>query len=84
MSSLSMLSSTDEFSNLEKRQTPSLQTCTSWLKREYGQMKEEILRDRIVVGIRDTRLSEKLQLEKDLMVDKAVTLVRAQEQVRQQ
>ena len=29
---------------------------------EYGVMKEELIRDKLVVGIRDTALSERLQL----------------------
>ena len=37
-----------------------IETC------EYGELKEELLRDRIVVGIRDMALSERLQLEPDL------------------
>ena len=51
---------------------------------EFGALREELIRDRIVVGIQDSKLSEKLQLDKDLTLDKAVTLVRQAEQVRQQ
>ena len=40
--------------------TALIETC------EYGTLKEDILRDRLVVGIRDKRMSEKLQLEADL------------------
>ena len=29
---------------------------------EYGQLKEEMIRDRLVVGLRDMKLSEKLQM----------------------
>ena len=36
------------------------------------------------MGIKDTNLSEILQLDKDLMLDKAVTMIRQSEQVRQQ
>ena len=32
----------------------------------YGNMKEEMIRDKLVVGIRDTALSQKLQLDADL------------------
>ena len=37
----------------------------------FGVFREELIRDRIVVGIRDKALSEKLQLEADLTLDKA-------------
>ena len=30
---------------------------------EYGELKSELIRDRLVVGIRDTALSEKLQMD---------------------
>ena len=30
---------------------------------DYGEMKDEMIRDRLVVGIRDSLLSEKLQLD---------------------
>ena len=37
----------------------------------YGDLKEEMLRDRLVVGIKDQELSEKLQLDPDLTLEKA-------------
>ena len=43
----------------------------------YGKMKEEMIRDRLIVGIRDTTLSEKLQL------DSALTLESAKKAIRQ-
>ena len=52
--------------------------------REYGTLKEEILRDRLVVGIRDKRMSEKLQLEADLTLESAKKSIRQKEAVRQQ
>ena len=33
---------------------------------QFGTLQEELIRDRIVVGLRDERLSEKLQLDQDL------------------
>ena len=39
----------------------------------YGQLREEMIRDRIVVGLCDSALSEKLQLESDLTLEKAIT-----------
>ena len=50
----------------------------------YGDLKNEMIRDRIVVGIRDARLSERLQLDHKLTLDDAVTTVRQSEQVKQQ
>ena len=43
-----------------------------------------MIRDRIVVGICDSKLSEKLQLDLDLTLDKAVAQVRQAEAVKQQ
>ena len=43
---------------------------------EYGELKDEMIRDRIVVGIRDQALSERLQLDSTLTLEKAKTLTR--------
>ena len=45
---------------------------------------DEMIRDRIVVGIRDAKLSEKLQLDAELTLSKAVTQVRQAEAVKLQ
>ena len=37
---------------------------------QYAELKEEMIRDRIVVGIRDTGLSERLQRDEALTLDK--------------
>ena len=50
---------------------------------EFGDLKNELIRDRIVVEIGDGKLSEKLQLDKDLTLE-AIFIVRQAEQVRQQ
>ena len=50
----------------------------------YGALHDEMIRDRIVVGLRDKALSEKLQLESDLTLEKAVNQARQKELVRQQ
>ena len=46
--------------------------CTSWsrIASTVISVRKYILRDRLVVGIRDERLSEKLQLEADLTLEK--------------
>jgi len=48
---------------------------------EYSSLKEEMIRDRIVVGVRDRKLSEKLQLDNNLTLAKAVEIVRQHEDV---
>ena len=39
----------------------------------YGTLKDEMIRDRIVVGLRDAKLSEKFQLDPELTLTKAIT-----------
>ena len=51
---------------------------------QYGELKEEMIRDREVVGIRDSVLSERLQMDETLMLDKAKKLVRQREAVKEQ
>ena len=51
---------------------------------EYGNLKDEMLRDRIVVGIRDEKLSAQLQMHADLTLEKAKKLVRQKEAVQEQ
>ena len=51
---------------------------------EFGDKKNEHIRDRLVVGIRDKDLSRKLQLTSDLTLEKAVLMVRQAEEVAQQ
>ena len=43
-----------------------------------------MIRDRIVVGLQDVSLSEKLQLDPDLTLEKAVTAAHQKEAVKQQ
>ena len=50
----------------------------------YGDLRNEMIRDRIVVGIRDEALSERLQLDSELTLEKAKTLVRQREAVHEQ
>ena len=47
-------------------------------------MKDQLIRDHLVVGIRDGALLEHLQLESDLTLDKAKKLIRQREAVRVQ
>ena len=51
----------------------------------YGDLQTEMIRDRIVVvGLHDRKLSERLQLEADLTLEKAITMARQSENVRKQ
>lgn len=51
---------------------------------EYGTMKDELVRDRLVVGIRDKALSQRLQMEEALTLTKDKTLIRQREAVKEQ
>ena len=50
----------------------------------YVELRDEMIRDRIVVGIRNRSLSDRLQIESDLTLEKAKTLVRQREAVQEQ
>ena len=51
---------------------------------QCGVLREELIQDRIVVGIRNISLSEKLQLDSQLTLSKAVNQVRQSETVKRQ
>jgi hypothetical protein len=51
---------------------------------QYGDLHDELIRDRIVVGLHDATLSQKLQLDATLTLDKAVAAVRQSEAVKSQ
>jgi len=51
---------------------------------EYGTLKEEMLRDRLVVGIRDLAMSQKLQREAGLTLERAKKAIRQKEAVHEQ
>ena len=53
-------------------------------KCEFGDIKDQMIRDRLVVGIRDRSLSERLQMEEGLTLDKAKRLIRQSESVKEQ
>ena len=50
----------------------------------YGNLRDEMIRDRLVVGIRDTTLSAQLQFDAELTLEKAKTKIRQREAVGQQ
>lgn len=51
---------------------------------EYGTLRDEMLRDRLVVGLKNAKLSEKLQLDATLTLGKAVNMARQNESVHKQ
>lgn len=51
---------------------------------EYGDLQDELLRDRLVVGLKDLSLSERMQLDKDLTLSKAIMMVSQSEEIRWQ
>jgi len=50
----------------------------------YGALNDEMIRDRIIVGLLDSRLSEKLQMDPELTLVKAVNSARQTELVKKQ
>lgn len=50
----------------------------------YGDQHDEMIIDRLVVGLTDKRLLEQLQLDPELTLEKAVVRVRQSEQVKKQ
>ena len=51
---------------------------------QFGALHDEMMRDRIVVGIRNAPLSEKLQLDSILTLEKAITMAQQTEAVKEQ
>ena len=51
---------------------------------DYGTLTEELIRDRLVVGIRDTALSQKLQMDPALTLESAKKAIRQREAVYEQ
>ena len=50
----------------------------------YGDFKSEMIRDRLVVGILDKTLSERLQLDPALTLEKAKQMISQREAVQEQ
>ena len=51
---------------------------------EYGELREQLLRDRIVVGVIDDALSDRLQAQADMTLDQSVQISRQAEARKQQ
>ena len=54
------------------------QTC------DYGELKDSLIRDRIVVGINSTQLKEKMLQDKDLSLDSAISRCKSAEMTQRQ
>lgn len=50
----------------------------------FETLRDELIRDRIVVGLKYTKLSERLQLHANLTLEKAITMARQSETVGKQ
>lgn len=50
----------------------------------YGQLRDEMIRDRLVVGLLNASLSEKMQLDAELTLDKAIALAHQSEAIHKQ
>ena len=51
---------------------------------EYGDLREELISDRLIAGIRDQKLATKLMLDDKLVLEKCVLQVRQEEEMRRQ
>ena len=51
---------------------------------QYDDLNDQLIRDRIVVGLCDQKLSEKLQMDSELTLEKAVISARQNEAIKQQ
>ena len=50
----------------------------------YGELTNEMIHDRIVVGIRDDSVAERLQIDHELTLDKAISIARQGETLKKQ
>ena len=50
----------------------------------YGTLTDELIRDRLVVGLRDAKLSEKMQMNSELTLEKAIDQARLDKAVKKQ
>lgn len=77
------------FNSREQEECESVETFITALYAlaehcNFGLLHDELIRDRIVVGVRDRKLSEKLQLDNALTLEKAVLLARQSEAIKRQ
>ncbi len=77
------------FNRRDQKKGESAEACITELYKlvescEYRTMKNELLRDRLVVGIADKKLSEQLQIDADPTLEKAKKIIRQKEAVHEQ
>ena len=48
---------------------------------EYGHLRDEMIRDRLVIGLLDASLSEKMQVDPELILDKALAMAHQSEAI---
>ena len=53
-------------------------------KCNFGSLYNDMIRDRIIVGIKVVKLSERMQLDESLTLERVATMIRQTEQVRKQ
>lgn len=51
---------------------------------DFGTLKHDFIRDRLVVGIHDETLSERMQFQRDLTLERAITLAKQSDKVKRQ
>ena len=78
-----------KFNQRKQQQGESVETFVTDLycladRCDYGELRNEMIRDRIVVGLLDDAISEKLQLDARLTLETAVTITRQSEEVHRQ
>ena len=72
------------FKKKEKRWRLLFEISTNWQNTVNSEQRDEQIRDRIVIGIRDKSLSQKLQMRTDLNLDIAIQMARPSELVKSQ
>ncbi|GFN74652.1 Pol polyprotein [Plakobranchus ocellatus] len=78
-----------QFLTKQQQEGESFDQFVTELKRlsadcEFRELKDSLIRDRIVCGIRSAQLKERMLRDSDLTLDKAITLGRAEEKAKQQ
>ena len=84
MISLSMQSSIDAAKRKARLLIFSFHRCMRSPNTATTELKDQMIRDRIVVGLQDLKLSEKLQLDHELTLTKAINQARQSEAVKKQ
>ncbi|GFN74230.1 Pol polyprotein [Plakobranchus ocellatus] len=78
-----------QFLTKQQQEGESFDQFVTELKRlsadcEFRELKDSLIRDRIICGIRSAQLKERMLRDSDLTLDKAISLGRAEEKAKQQ